>query len=88
MMNEKEINEHMARLLSGKAESANELERQALEHFKAISNEIAQKQNKLQQIQFEVEQLRQGIQRAIGRQEAYIQLLVVAENTRRGGSNE
>jgi len=81
-MSEAEINEYMNALLGGKIK-AEGLEAVCVEQFKMLSNEIAQAHQSVQRLKAALEAGVKDIDRMNGRREAFVNLLVAAEEGRR-----
>jgi len=82
-MNNEEINEYMNALVKGKTLPAEGLEKEALAKFREISGEMIQSQNRVQELAAETEKVRALVMRYAGQREAYAQLLISAEMSRR-----
>ena len=82
-MNEKEVNDYLDGLITGKIRPKERLEARLLDLLATTNNAIVRQQSSLQRLQFEAKQLQQKIDRNIGKQEAYANELVQIEIERR-----
>jgi hypothetical protein len=83
-MDQQESNDYLNTLLSGKSPPPNEaLEAQSLANFRQLASQIAALQLRLQKLNAERDQLSRDIPRLVGQREAYVTILLGAENGRR-----
>jgi len=82
-MNQEEINEYMNNLVKGKVTPTDPLEKESLAKLREISGEMVQAQNRVQELTAETEKVRSLVMRMAGQREAYAQLLISAETSRR-----
>jgi len=83
-MTEKQVNEYMSNLLDGKIPAPAGLEGDALNQFRKITGELTQTDQRLRLAQREVEQLTDKLKQLVGQRTAYVNILIMAENARRG----
>lgn len=85
VMSEKDVNEYMATILEAKQPppGLEKLEMGALASYKHIAQEQGNAERQLTRTQAQVEHLKSTISRLQGQSEAYVNLLVVAEDSRR-----
>jgi len=82
-MGEEEINEYVNGLLTGKLPTPEGLEGMCISKFKALSGEIAILQQRIQQHKAAFEAGLKDVDRLNGSREAYVNLLILAEEGRR-----
>jgi len=82
-MNDKEINEYVNDLLSGKITVPGGLEADAFQQFRKLTADVAQASQRLQQVEAESTNLRTAIIRMNGQREAFATMLIKAEKARR-----
>jgi hypothetical protein len=82
-MTTEEVNEYVSKLLQGKIKIENPLEVEAVRQLRRLATDEAQANQRLQNHEAEVAQLRINIQKYRGQREAYAQLLISAEAARR-----
>jgi len=82
-MDQQEVNEYLNRLLAGKEIPKGELEQVSFESFKKVNAEAVQMQNRLSGLKEEIEDLKIRIHQANGQRQAFANLLVSAETSRR-----
>lgn len=82
-MDQQEVNEYLNKLISGKVQITGELESVALEQLRNATAEMAQAQNRLSNLQTEIEQTKNVLSQSSGSRVAYANLLVAAERKRR-----
>jgi len=84
-MTERDINDYMATLLESKQPPPGmaTLELGALAQYRAIAQQQGNTERRLTRAQTELEALKAQISRLQGQSEAYVNLLVIAEDTRR-----
>ena len=83
VLSQEEANEYLGKLLSGKIEPDNDLEVEYVNQLRNISSNVIQSQSRLQNLQSEIEGLKNSIQRAIGQREALANVLVTMEKARK-----
>jgi predicted nucleic acid-binding Zn-ribbon protein len=82
-----EANEYIQAVLGDKV-AVDGLEAEALKRFRQMSEEQGKANQRLTQINQEVVQLRDGIQRLQGQLDAYAQIIVSAEDARRDSATD
>lgn len=84
-MTERDVNDYMTTLLESQQPPAGMgvLEVGALSQYKGISQQQGNLERRLTRAQAEIEQLKSQISRMQGQSEAYVNLLVMAEDARR-----
>lgn len=82
VMSKEDVDEYMESLLKNKVK-LDGLELQALEQFTGISRGLNQAQQQLQQARQQAAQLEDHVKRTQGQLDAYANLLIAAEDTRR-----
>lgn len=87
-MTERDVNDYMTTLLESQQPPADmqTLELGALTQYRGINQQSGNIERRLTRAQSEVEQLKAQLSRLQGQSEAYVNLLVLAEDTRRAES--